>query len=114
MNPCHYVWIVITAYQKKATKISVNTVKSHFSEQKTEMEMEKKNLKRWQFILLGFQKKLITNFITHQHINNKNNPEKGETNQHVGKNALQILVSSCCKSIHLSNSVWKLIDNTSL
>lgn len=41
MNPCHYVWIVIRAYQKKVTKIGVNSVKSHFSEQKTEMEIEK-------------------------------------------------------------------------
>lgn len=41
MNPCHYVWIVIRAYQKKVTKIGVNSVKSHFSEQKTEVEIEK-------------------------------------------------------------------------
>lgn len=40
-----------------------------------------------------FKKNLITNC---HYSSNKNNPEKGETNQHVEKNALQILVSSCC------------------
>lgn len=43
MDPFHYVWIFITAYWKKATKISMNIVKSHFSEEKTEMEIEKNN-----------------------------------------------------------------------